>query len=203
MDTISKEDERSVMGVILKRYKNMTLNPAIDEDDLIQEGYEALLRAKERWIPGEGKVFHHYASMCVRGAVWRFVTRNASSIQTPTTAGKPEVKKVLSYNKQTDQDEEDIFNVFAEYFSERDQYNLLDFDEDFLLNALDTDLQREILSKILQDYDPRDIANERQRSYSSIFNQITKIRKRLGEVLCGMGYDDLVPDKYKPYEVIK
>lgn len=84
-----KDELRRVVeaGARLVRHFANLYAPARACDDVVQTGYEGLLKAAGRYDPGRGTAFATYASHCIMGEIRRYIRKEATFYRPGRVAG--------------------------------------------------------------------------------------------------------------------
>ena len=137
-----------------------------DNDDLLQEGMLGLLKAIRTYKPGKGASFNTYAEVCIRSKLL-----DAVSFKRYT--------EFLSLD-ETDLDESS--------FCANDPETMLienERDEEFLLRikSLLSPYESKVLDLYLQGLNCTELAENLNKSVTSVYNAVQRIRSKLAQAL--------------------
>lgn len=179
------ENQKLVPFVYRKYYTYFrTMCPEYMAEDLLQEGYLELWRLCQNFNPDLGNQFSTYAVPCIKGAMTKFVRKNAFVIRLPRSiweSGKRIEFNVLSLSSVAQKGE--MNNMIEEVIpGKEDEYpNLtLDLIDDFLktlTNERDRAIMAEYLYAIVIDREKLNQSSLAEK-YSVCQATITNILKR-------------------------
>lgn len=163
--------EPLVKGHVLKHY-NYKVPPHMI-DDLIQEGFIAYIKAKERFDPEKGYEFEAYAIVCVSGAVKNYIRDKGRLIKTPRKNAEPYTFQSEFLDGAEDEFinpvfavEDDLSNVWVDSY-----YSLM------------TDTERKVVDLTAEGLSQRQIAKLLNISQMSISRHLSRVRRKVGEFL--------------------
>ncbi|MCL2850805.1 MAG: sigma-70 family RNA polymerase sigma factor [Firmicutes bacterium] len=166
MDDINQY-RKLVITVVRHTIFKLDAHPSLGEEDLIQEGLIALLRAKQTFKGDGGAKFETYASTCIRNRLIDILRKESTQIPSKSIGDENNTKYT-----QSDIDAATRKTEFLEK-------------EEILKTVLNTctDIERAILNTYLQGYSYTEIAKIFEISNKKIDNTIQKIKQKIKQTI--------------------